>query len=168
VLNSPLGIDIYTDPLLYDRLIRRFQTATEREEEGRKKGYSGILEADLYRGEAKMEALRKPDPNSVFAYRRGRNGEILAEERDEIPTSKEEGHARWRWEMEARFVRGGDDDFDYKSVDDNDAYDDHLAETRAAEERYFDDEEPQFVSGDDAVRKTQSKELVGETGVQDF
>jgi hypothetical protein len=31
------------DPLLYDRLIRRFQTAAEREADGRAKGFSGVL-----------------------------------------------------------------------------------------------------------------------------
>lgn len=115
-----------------------------------------------------MEALRNPDPNSVFAYKRGPDGEILAEERDEIPANKEEGYARWRWEMEARFVRGGDDDFEYGSVDNNDEYDDHALEALEAEDRYFDEEEPQFVSGSEAVKKTPSKELQGETGVQDF
>ena len=157
-----------SDPLLYDRLIRRFQSTAEREDEGRKKGYSGILEADLYRGEAKMTALRRPDPNSVFSYKRGPDGEILAEERGEVPATKGEGLSRWRWEMEDRFIRGGDTDFDYKTVDNNDEYDDHALEAREAEDRYFDDEDPQFVSGEDAVKKTESKELEGETGVQDF
>jgi hypothetical protein len=112
--------------------------------------------------------LKHPDPNSVFSYKRGPDGEILAEEKDEIPANKEEGYARWRWEMEARFVRGGDDDFDYEAVDKNEDYDDHLQESREAEDKYFDDEEPQFVSGAEAVQRSKSKELQGETGVQDF
>lgn len=157
-----------SDPLLYDRLVRRFQTPAEREAEGRKKGYSGILEADLYRGEAKMEALRQPDPETTFAYRRGQNGEILAEEKDEVPPTKEEGMARWKWEMEQRFVRGADDDFDYSPVDTNDAYDDRAEEELAAEEEYFGQEEPHFVVGEDAVSRSQSQELQGETGIQDF
>lgn len=48
-----------TDPLLYDRLVRRFQSAAEREQEGRRRGYTGVLEADLYRSEAKLAALRQ-------------------------------------------------------------------------------------------------------------
>ncbi|RPA83344.1 hypothetical protein BJ508DRAFT_71186 [Ascobolus immersus RN42] len=48
-------------PLLYDKCIRRFQTAKEREEEGRKKGWSGVLYADLERAEAKMEAVRREE-----------------------------------------------------------------------------------------------------------
>ncbi|KAI1101209.1 coiled-coil domain-containing protein-domain-containing protein [Jackrogersella minutella] len=45
------------DPLLYDALIRRFQSPAERELEGRTKGYSRVLEVDLIRGEAKLAQL---------------------------------------------------------------------------------------------------------------
>ncbi|KAL7621530.1 hypothetical protein AAE478_008854 [Parahypoxylon ruwenzoriense] len=45
------------DPLLYDALIRHFQTPAEREEEARAKGYSRVLEVDLMRGEAKLAQL---------------------------------------------------------------------------------------------------------------
>lgn len=150
--------------------MRRFQTAAEREQEGRNKGYSGILEADLWRGEAKMDALRQPEPGNMFAYKRGPNGEILQEDRDDVPSSKEDGFTRWKWEMEARFVRGGDDDFDYTSVDNNEAYDDRTLEDQEALEQYFDREEPEFVQGDDAAKRTKSQErqLEGETGIQDF
>lgn len=114
-----------------------------------------------------MEALRHPDPNSIFSYRRGPNGEILAEERDEVPANKEEGQARWRFEMENRFVRGGDEDFDYKLVDENDEYDDKALEEREAQERYFDDQEPEYLS-EDGRTKGDNKELSGQTGIQDF
>ncbi|TIA06516.1 hypothetical protein D6C83_08701, partial [Aureobasidium pullulans] len=71
------------DPLLYDRMIRRFQSAAEREADGREKGYSGMLEADLMRSEAKIDALNHPDPNSPLIYRRDASGAITAEEQDE-------------------------------------------------------------------------------------
>ncbi|KAI0885989.1 coiled-coil domain-containing protein-domain-containing protein [Annulohypoxylon maeteangense] len=47
----------HPDPLLYDALIRRFQSPAEREAEGRTKGYSRVLEVDLIRGEAKIAQL---------------------------------------------------------------------------------------------------------------
>lgn len=153
----------FADPLLYDRLIRRFQTPAEREEEGRTKGYSGVLETDLWRSEAKIQALAHPDPNSSFSYKRGPNGEILAEEQDEIPEDKEEGEKRWHWEMEMRFIRGGDTDFDYKLVDENDDYDDWSEE----QERYFDEETPEWLVEGDQTGEADSK-LQGETGIQDF
>ncbi|KZF22978.1 hypothetical protein L228DRAFT_140759 [Xylona heveae TC161] len=159
------------DPLLYDRLVRRFQTPAEREAEGRAKGYSGILEADLHRSEAKIEALAHPSSSHV-TYKRGPQGEIYPEEKDEIPLTKEEGRQRWEEEMMFRFLRGEDGDFDYALVDDNDEWDDRKLEEREAQDRYFDDEEPSWMlddgisySGDAAAEKTVIK---GETGVQDF
>lgn len=151
------------DPLLYDRLIRRFQTTAEREAEGRAKGFSGILQADLLRSEAKMDALAHPDPHAMFSYSRGPSGEILAEDRDEIPPSKEEGEKQWRWEMTMRFLKGEDHDFDYTLVDANDDYDDW----NEAQEEYFEDEEPEWMV-DDAGGNDVNLQLQGETGVQDF
>ncbi|KAF3406940.1 hypothetical protein DPV78_001527 [Talaromyces pinophilus] len=148
------------DPLLYDRLIRRFQTPAERESEGRTKGFSGILQADLLRSEAKMDALAHPDPNAMLSYRRGPNGEIVAEDEDDIPANKEEGERRWRWEMEMRFLKGADYDFDYETVDENDEYDDWNEE----QERYFDEEEPEWIF-DKEEGNIQKEKLTGETGM---
>ncbi|KAG7291502.1 hypothetical protein NEMBOFW57_001521 [Staphylotrichum longicolle] len=47
------------DPLLYDFLIRRFQTPAEREAEGRSKGYARVLEGSLLRGEERLAKLRE-------------------------------------------------------------------------------------------------------------
>ncbi|KAK5123807.1 hypothetical protein LTR85_002443 [Meristemomyces frigidus] len=149
------------DPLLYDRLIRRFQTTDEREREGRERGYTGSLEADLVRSEAKLEALQHPDPNSLIVYRRAADGSItgVEQDEDERARTKEEGVERWRDFIAQRFVRGGDDDFDYKAVDDNDDYDDRDEQARNDLEAYLKEEDAHFV-GDGKP--------VGETGVQDF
>ncbi|EED17606.1 conserved hypothetical protein [Talaromyces stipitatus ATCC 10500] len=152
------------DPLLYDRLIRRFQTPAEREAEGRTKGFSGILQADIQRSEAKLDALAHPNPNAMLSYRRGSNGEIVAEDKDDIPANKEEGMQRWKWEMEMRFLKGADYDFDYKTVDENDEYDDWNEE----QERYFDEEEPEWIFDKGQEGDVQKDKLIGETGIQDF
>jgi hypothetical protein len=115
-----------------------------------------------------MAALNAPDNNAMFTYKRGPDGEIVAEEKDEVPVDKEDGLRRWRWEMEMRFISGRDTDFDYSIVDGNDEYDDRTAEDLEAEERYFGAETPEFVVGEDAVKRSESKELEGETGIQDF
>lgn len=165
----PLTPPIYPpDPLLYDRLIRRFQTHAEREAEGRRKGYSGTLEADLLRSEAKLDALAHPDPDQMFSYSRGANGEILVEEKDEVPSDQEEGFARWKWEMEMRFVRGGDGDFDYEHVDEGEEFDDRQTEEKEAQECWFDEEEAAFVDDEGVRRSKNGGELHGETGIQDF
>lgn len=147
--------------MLYDRLIRRFQSAAEREAEGRAKGYSGVLEADLLRSEAKIEALAHPDPRLPLQYSRGPNGEIIADDGD-APESKAEGKKQWRRMMELRFLDGNDLDFDYTEVDDNQDWDDKVQERRDAEEAYFGEEEPSWVLDED------KRQLKGETGVQDF
>ncbi|KAJ5836635.1 hypothetical protein N7447_002661 [Penicillium robsamsonii] len=156
------GLEL-ADPLLYDRLIRRFQTAQEREAEGRAKGFSGVLETDLLRSEAKMEAISHPDPNAMMSYTRGPDGEILAEDRDEIPPNKEEGERLWRWEMGLRFMQGNDPDFEYATVDQNEDYDDHTDK----QDQYFEDQEPEWVI-DDTRGDEAHPNLQGETGIQDF
>ncbi|KAJ5851806.1 uncharacterized protein N7529_011191 [Penicillium soppii] len=151
------------DPLLYDRLIRRFQTPQEREAAGRAKGFSGVLQTDIMRSEARMDAISHPDPHAMMSYTRGPDGEILAEDRDDIPPSKEEGERLWQWEMGLRFMQGNDPDFDYKIVDEDEELDDHADKV----DEYFEDEEPEWVV-DNASGEDVRANLQGETGVQDF
>jgi len=149
------------DPLLYDQLIRRFQTTAEREAEGRQKGYSGVLEADIMRSEAKLNAIHNPDPHSNFRYLQTSAGEIVAEDKDDAPKNKEEPAARWRDDMEMRFLRGEDADFDYQKVDRSDEWDDRTEAERDIQDVYFQEEEPGWDVED-------GKTVTGETGVQDF
>ena len=150
------------DPLLYDRLIRRFQTAREREAEGQRKGFSGQMSTDLWRAEAKKDALKHTDPNSLFTYTRGPQGQIVEEDKDEVPMTKEEGKAWWIDEMTQRFLSGADDDFEYKTVDGNDTYDDE--KERDIQDAYFDSMESDFDSDGEGKEKV----LTGETGIQDY
>ncbi|KAF1939854.1 hypothetical protein EJ02DRAFT_456521 [Clathrospora elynae] len=151
------------DPLLYDRLVRRFQTHSEREAEGRRKGFSGQMSTDLWRAEAKKDALAEPDPNSLFTYNRGPQGQIVAEDKDDIPMTKEEGRVWWVDEMTQRFLRGGDDDFEYKKVDGNYKYDPVELE-RDLQDAYFESMESDFDSDGEGTEKV----LRGETGIQDY
>lgn len=162
------------DPLLYDRCVRRFQTAAEREADGRSKGYSGVLEADLYRSEAKLAALAasqgvrgeqvsSQEPVPFLSYNRGQDGEVLPEEEDEVPRSKDEGFERWKFEMTLRFLRGDDQDFDYEEVDESEKWD--IIETQEEEERWFEDEEPEWIEEEE---ERGLERIGGETGIQDF
>lgn len=74
---------------------------------------------------------------------------------------REEGFERWKFEMTVRFLRGGDEEFDYRDVDENEEFDE--LERRENEERWFDEEEPEWVEGEEGGGGTS-----GETGVQDF
>jgi hypothetical protein len=151
------------DPLLYDRLIRRFQTATESEAEGQRKGASGQIATDLWRAEAKKDALSQPNPNSLFVYNRGPQGQILEEDKDDVPMTKDEGRAWWVDEMTQRFLRGDDEDFEYKTVDANVKYDDPEQE-RELQEAWFESMESDFDSDGEGKEKV----LTGETGIQDY
>ncbi|KAI9780569.1 MAG: hypothetical protein M1839_006687 [Geoglossum umbratile] len=154
------------DPLLYDRCIRRFQSTAEREAEGRQKGYSGILEADLMRSEAKLAALANP-MSAAITCSRGPNGEIYPEDPEDVPENKEEGRERWQREMTFRFLRGEDDDFDYRRVDESDEWDDKVQEDREEQEKWFAEEEPSWLlRGYEGTGKEMAVE--GETGIQDF
>lgn len=162
-MHTPTLFPLSLDPLLYDRLIRRHQTAAEREQQGRERSYADTLEADLVRSEAKREAVQRPDPNSPVVYSRQANGEIIGVDQDQQTTgseaSREEDWERWVDVMGQRFLRGEDSDFDYATVDGNDDFDDRDEEARAGLERYLEGEEASFVG---EGRPT------GETGVQDF
>lgn len=147
--------------------MRRFQSPTEREAEGRKKGYSGTLEADLWRSEAKVEALARSIDTSSMTYLRGKNGEIIEEEKDEIPKDKEEGLNRWRKQIELIFLRGDDIDFDYSKVDGSEEYDDRAVEERETEESWFEEQEPEWAIDEDTPSAFERKPD-GQTGVQDF
>ncbi|KAK5108124.1 hypothetical protein LTR62_008778 [Meristemomyces frigidus] len=149
------------EPLLYDRLIRRFQSASDREREGRERGYRGRLEADLARSEAKLAAVRGPQPVQDVVYQRASDGSITGVEADENDRASnvEEGWLRWTEIMGRRFMEGKDDDFDYRAVDESEEFDDRQEDDRRALQRYLDGEEEAFVG----VGKPE-----GETGVQDF
>lgn len=163
IIFSPIrrtNIHSRIDPLLYDRLVRRFQSAQERESDGRKKGYTGVLEADLTRSEAKLSALQNPDPtNGAVIYKRAPDGHILAVEQDEEASSKAEAWERWVDIMTQRFLRGGDKGFEYEGVDGNEEFDDREEEERREFEGYVGEQTPEFLG---------EGRPVGETGVQDF
>lgn len=71
----------------------------------------------------------------------------------------------WRSFLEAMFVHGQDGDFNYSLVDENDDYD--TLARRDAEDAWFEAEEPSWSLDVEGGTRT-SRELDGETGVQDF
>lgn len=142
------------------------------------------MEADLWRSEAKIAALAKPEVAGEMRYWVNERGEIVAERRDDDDDddddgedegekgkrkemTKAEGMQRWRKEMELRFVRGEDTDFDYGEVDGRDVYDDWGTEAREEEEKWFEEEEPRWVDDGEEI-EIKGNPDDGETGIQDF
>ena len=114
-----------------------------------------------------MDASTNPERAVSMKYSRDAFGSMAAEEKDEVPKTKDEGMQRWRKEMELMFLKGADPDFDYEKVDQSEDYDDRVLQEREAEERWFEKEEPRWVeeSDHDADR---AGSLTGQTGVQDY
>ncbi|KAK3489081.1 coiled-coil domain-containing protein-domain-containing protein [Neurospora hispaniola] len=256
------------NPILYDSLIRRFQTPAEREAEGKEKGYARVLEGSLLRGEEKLArlavatatdgssgteggeesltptviegqmdrqsqttrtvtqppsqtiptldeptsastnttsgmfatfttpvqqplprfgGLSEPSSSSSTAYTNinqtpqspplpaattavtttGLSSTLPVLTGTDTPAqTREEGLDQWTAFLRERFVRGEDEDFDYRIVDCDDELD--TLERREEEEAWFDEEEPDWASdGSDGEEKAE-RVLEGETGVQDF
>ena len=155
-----------------------------------KKGYAGVLEADLWRSEAKIEALRRDSSGksaqsivnptvgvenedmtgtrSTCEYREDRRSDD--DDIDEAPSNKEEGLQMWREEMEIRFLAGFDEDFEYADIDAGQD-DDGSEKEREEEEKWFDEEEESWLGEEEKEEETRTglkHALTGETGVQDF
>jgi hypothetical protein len=107
-----------------------------------------------------LSSTSESKPVPFVSYARGPNGEVLPEEEDEVPQTKEEGEERWKFEMTLRFLRGEDEEFEYEAVDESEEWD--AVERRESEERWFEDEEPEWLGDEDG------KGTSGDTGVQDF
>ncbi|KAM0355627.1 hypothetical protein ACHAPU_000011 [Fusarium lateritium] len=144
------------DPVLYERLVKRFQTPSEREAEGKAKGYGRTLEADLQRGELKLSQLKEGDGT-------GNSTGDLEHPWEKPAADKAHGLLLWHVFLEERFVHGLDEDFDYKPIDADEDLDTMLR--RDAQDAWFDDEEPSWIDEEPAARLATRQ---GETGVQDF
>ncbi|KAK6437286.1 hypothetical protein LTR95_006515 [Oleoguttula sp. CCFEE 5521] len=206
-------------PIRYDKWVRRWQSADERQREGQSRGVAGALERGVARGEAAAAArtektkparareggshspraaqragkdrdhggvgtsLRHNGAEDLRSDEHGRevgavgNGTVDGDDDSELldlnadfeddrageedVMTKVDGLHRWHAFIRHRFLSGKDDDFDYSTVDNNDAYDDLDDERQKAEDAWFGDESAEFVL-DDKGR------VEGETGVQDF
>ena len=125
-----------------------------------------MLEADLWRSEAKIAALANPNSGASMRNARDSSVELVTEE---APTNKEEGMQRWREVMELRFLRGQDTDFDYKQVDESVNYDDWGTQEQEEQEKWFEEEEPAWVEQARPDQDTiTGQALTGQTGVQDY
>ena len=123
-----------------------------------------------------MAALANPQ-TSFVTVRRGSHGEIYADDSTDAAENQADGIQRWRREMTERFLRGEDVDFDYRTVDENEDWDDRVQQERDEEDQWFAAEEPCWID-DEAADQTERnpsprasdvrRQAQGETGVQDF
>ena len=152
-----------SDPLSYDRLIRQYQSPSEREAEGKKRGWASTLETSLLRGEAKLAELKPKAVPSLDSSKTPQStdwsieADPISEEKEQDQNSDKKELARDKWNalIGDRFIKGQDDEFDYKIVDGDEGLDDGWNE-RIREDKWFEDEEDTLEGRE------------GETGIQDF
>lgn len=201
-LHFHISLTLCPDPLLYDSLVRHFFTQRERQAESQEKGYSRTLETSLLRGEARLAELASNQDGADDDGRVGANNSQSLPRAAAVPTAptavavatgfeidvamaapaatKEEGRERWEEFLRDRFVRGGDEEFEYRAVDEDDDLD--VLERKDREDAWFDDESPDWATtpgaeGDDQKQRDGEEDeekgrperiLLGETGIQDF
>ncbi|KOS18838.1 hypothetical protein ESCO_000077 [Escovopsis weberi] len=168
------------NPVLYGRLVKRFQTAAERQAEGKVKGYGRTLEADLVRGETRLAnahagagaGQQQQQPGSMLAEGEAEAGEEAGDAGLDATVhawegpveDREQGLQLWRAFVEERFVHGEDEDFDYAAVDADDDLD--VAARNEAEDAWFEQEDPAWAAEDLLTGEKQA--ISGQTGIQDF
>lgn len=148
--------------MLYERLVKRFQSASERTAESKAKGYGLTLEASLLRSESTLASLKESTKSPYAQDSPAKNGGV-DDPWDATAMNKEHGLELWRSFLEDRFVNGGDPEFGYEKADQDDVLD--TLERQEEEEEWFDAEEPSWAGEgerDKNIKRT------GETGVQDF
>lgn len=153
------------DPLLYDHLVRRWQSGAERASQRQDQGFVRAWVADMNRGDARLEALEKRDGSVVV--REDDDGAVNTElvtddtsRTPDAPRTRTGDYEQWTSQMAIRFVAGRDKDFDYAAVDTDDALDDSPESLMDKDMAHLDAQEPEFLVPQD--------ELKGETGVQDY
>lgn len=151
-------------PLLYEKLILRHKSRSERlDEETSSK--SRTLTNVLLDASDHMEKIQRQRDRTDEA--RVRDEAMHEEEQataETIPKNvlmdRELSRMFLEKMIQEKFLAGGDEEFDYSSVDEDDIWDDWETLEEDLRSTYFDDETPENAEGE--------RVLTGETGVQDF
>lgn len=186
------GLRAPADPVLYERLVKRFQTPAQRSADGQRKGYARTLEASLLRSESRLSELNVPPPFSSASpsYPSAFSSSSSAEPEQPRTSGANDWDAQaedgphgmllWRAFLEDRFVAGRDGEFGagaYAAVDGDEGLDEMAR--RDEEDGWFESEEPRWAGvgagagvgergEEEGEEGEEERELKGETGIQDF
>jgi hypothetical protein len=152
-------------PLLYEKLVLRHKSRSERldaEMSSKSRTLTNVL---LDAGDH-MEKLQRQRDRTDEA--RARDEARLEEEQsiaETVPKSVLMDREKSREFMEKmvreKFLSGGDGEFEYHTVDEDDIWDDWETLEEDIRDKYFNDESPEN-------EEREGKVLTGETGIQDF
>ena len=150
-------------PFLYEKLVVEHKTLREKKAEESASKSRTLTKVLLDAGDHIEKLERQRDRTNE---ERARDEERFVQEEaiaDSLLVSTLENREESRQVLERliteKFLAGGDDEFDYAVVDDDEQYDDWDTIEQDLREKYFDEEDPEVGEG---------RVLTGETGVQDF
>jgi hypothetical protein len=152
-------------PLLYEKLILRHETSAEKataEVTSKQRSLTNVLlEAGDHMEKVQRQRDRTDDDRARDEVQREMEAQIAEMTPQRILDDRQESHDLLERMMREKFLAGGDEEFDYPSVDEDDQWDDWETVEEDIRAEYFDNETPEEELEDGRV-------LTGQTGVQDF
>lgn len=151
-------------PHLYELLIIQHQTRTEKQD-AENASKSRTLTNVLLDAKDHMDKLEQRRDRTDEEKRRDEEkeeneritGEMMPKA---VLTDREKSRVYFEKMLREKFLAGGDEEFDYITVDENEEWDDWETQEEDLRAKYFDAESPE--------EEPEGKELIGETGIQDF
>jgi hypothetical protein len=154
-------------PYLYKSLILRHSTPVEKlDEVNTSKSRSlthVLLDAQTHMAKLQAKRDRTDDERALDEDKLMMEQAVVEMTPKEVLADREKSRLLLEKMMREKFLEGGDDEFDYGSVDQDEKWDDLEIEEEEIRAKYF-EEESTDAEGEDGEEKI----LSGETGVQDF
>jgi hypothetical protein len=151
-------------PLLYEKLILNHQTRTEKDaaaNASKSRSLTHVL-LDAQDHMDKLEHRRdRTDEERQRDEEREENERMIGEATPKaVLADRDQSRLYLERMVREKFLNGGDEDFDYAAVDEDEEWDDWETLEEDLRAKYFDSESPD--------EEAEGKVLKGETGVQDF
>jgi hypothetical protein len=149
-------------PILYEKLILRHKSQTEKLDAIKTSKARTLTNVLLDAGDhmEKIQQQRdRTDEDRAKDLARYEQEQAVAEMTPKrVLTDKVKSRELLEKMVLEKFLAGGDDEFDYESVDEDEKWDDWETLEEDIRAKYFDEETPE----------EEEKDLTGQTGVQDF
>ena len=163
-LSSPL-VQEHLFPILYEKLVLRHKSKSEKLDAIQSSKSRTLTNVLLDAGDHMEKLQRQRDRTDEDRARDEARYDQEQAIADSIPKNvlvdREKSREFLEKMVREKFLAGGDDEFDYSTVDEDETWDDWETLEEDIRAKYFDDETPEDNEGDGKV-------LTGETGIQDF
>jgi Coiled-coil domain containing protein (DUF2052) len=161
---SSIAVQERLFPLLYQKLIIRHESPSEKldvERTSKSRTLTNVLlDAGDHMDKLQQRRDRTTEQRASDEARYDQEQAVAESIPKEILVDREKSKDFLEKMIREKFMAGGDDEFDYSTVDEDDIWDDWETLEEDIRGKYFDDETPDH--------EEEGKELTGETGVQDF